>query len=76
MENMKFRIHDSNFHVFHMLRRILTAADFSRIRNASLARFTLDRLTKVRVALNGRIRVAFHVAPRWGAGAAATQFPG
>ena len=42
-KNVKFRIYGSNFHVFHMLRRILVTADFSRIRNASLARFTLDR---------------------------------
>ena len=37
------------------------AADFSRIRNASLGRFTLDRLMKILAALDGRIRVAVHV---------------
>ena len=31
------------------------AADFSRIRNASLGRFTLDRLMKILAALDGRI---------------------
>ena len=30
------------------------AADFSRIRNANLGRFTLDRLTKILAALDGR----------------------
>ena len=51
------------------------AADFSCIRNASLARFTLDRPMKSCAALDGRIRVTVHVDPRW-SGAAATQFPG
>lgn len=37
------------------------AADFSRIRNASLGRFTLDRLMKILAALDGRIRVTVHV---------------
>ena len=50
------------------------AADFSRIRNASLGRFTLDRLMKILAALDGRIRVTVHVDSRW-TGAAATRYP-
>ena len=38
-----------------------SAADFSRIRNASLGRFTLDRLMKILATLDGRIRVTVHV---------------
>ena len=45
------------------------AADFSRIRNASLGRFTLDRLMKILAALDGRIRVTVHVEPKPTAGA-------
>lgn len=52
-----------------------SAADFSRIRNASLGRFTLDRLMKILAALDGRIRVTVHVDPRR-AGASAPPFPG
>ena len=40
------------------------AADFSRIRNADLRRFTLDRLMKMLGALDGRVRVSIHVGPR------------
>ena len=40
------------------------AADFSRIRNADLGRFTLDRLMKMIGALDDRMRVTVHVAPR------------
>ena len=40
------------------------AADFSRIRNADLRRFTLDRLMKMLGALDGRVRVSVHVGPR------------
>ena len=40
------------------------AADFSRIRNADLGRFTLDRLMKMLAALDGRIRVSIHVGQR------------
>ena len=40
------------------------AADFSRIRNANLGRFTLDRLMKIPAALDGRIRVTVHVDTR------------
>ena len=38
------------------------AADFSRIRNADLGRFTLDRLIKMLVTLDGSLRVTAHVA--------------
>ena len=37
------------------------AADFSRVRNADLARFTLDRLMRMIAALDGRIRVTVNV---------------
>ena len=40
------------------------AADFSRIRNASLGRFTLDRLMKMLAALDGRIRVTLQLDSR------------
>ena len=40
------------------------AADFSRIRNADLGRFTLDRLMKMLAALDGRVRVSIHVGQR------------
>ena len=40
------------------------AADFSRIRNADLGRFTLDRLMKMLSTLDGRIRVTVHVDPQ------------
>ena len=38
------------------------AADFSRVRNADLGRFTLDRLIKMLAALDRSIRVTVHVA--------------
>ena len=37
------------------------AADFSRLRNADLGRFTLDRLMKMIAALDTRITVTVHV---------------
>ena len=40
------------------------AADFSRIRNAALGRFTLDRLMKMLAALDRRIRVTVHLDSR------------
>ena len=40
------------------------AADFSRIRNANLGRFTIDRLMKMLSSLDGRVRVTVHVEPR------------
>ena len=39
------------------------AADFSRIRNADLGRFTLDRLMKMLAALDDRLRVTLRVDP-------------
>ena len=39
------------------------AADFSRIRNADLGRFTLDRLMKILGALDSRVRISVHVGP-------------
>ena len=44
------------------------AADFSRIRNADLGRFTLDRLMKMLAALDSGLRVTLHVASRFGDG--------
>ncbi|MCE2484159.1 MAG: XRE family transcriptional regulator [Desulfurellaceae bacterium] len=38
------------------------AADFSRICNINLGRFTLDRLIKMLAALDSSIRVTVHVA--------------
>lgn len=40
------------------------AADFLRIRNADLGRFTLDRLMKMLAALDGDLRVTLHVDAR------------
>ena len=40
------------------------AADFSRIRNADLGRFTLDRLMKMLAALDGDLRVTLRVDAR------------
>ena len=40
------------------------AADFSRIRNADLGRFTLDRLIRVLAALDRRIQVTVQVGER------------
>ena len=37
------------------------AADYSRIRNADLGRFTLDRLMKMLASLDGEIRVTLQV---------------
>lgn len=39
------------------------AADFSRVRNADLGRFTLDRLMKMLASLDRRIRVTVRVDP-------------
>ena len=46
------------------------AADFSRIRNADLRRFTLDRLMKMLAALDGNLLVTLHVDER-----RAAEFP-
>ncbi len=40
------------------------AADFSRIRNADLGRFTVDRLMNMLAALDGSLRVTLHVDAR------------
>ncbi|MDD9996637.1 MAG: helix-turn-helix transcriptional regulator [Rhodospirillaceae bacterium] len=40
------------------------AADFSRIRNADLGRFTLDRLMKILAALDGSLRITLQVEAR------------
>ena len=39
-------------------------ADFSRIRNANLGRFTIDRLMRMLSSLDDRLRVTVHVEPR------------
>ena len=49
------------------------AADFSRVRNADLGRFTLDRLMKMVAALDDRVRVTVHVGPREAGPAAPAQ---
>ncbi len=51
------------------------AADFSRIRNADLGRFTLDRLMKMLAALDSGLRVTLHVDVRRG-GEAVMANPG
>ena len=40
------------------------AADFSRVRNADLGRFTLDRLMKMLAALDDRLQVTIQVGQR------------
>ena len=40
------------------------AADFSRIRNADLSRFTLDRLMRMLGALDKRARTTIHIDTR------------
>jgi len=39
----------------------VAAADFSRVRNADLGRFTLDRLMKMLAALDRQVRVTVHI---------------
>ena len=51
------------------------SADFSRIRNASLGRFTLDRLMRILAALDSRIRVTVQMEPERTA-AATASLPG
>ena len=46
------------------------AADFSRIRNADLGRFTLDRLMKILASLDGDLRITLCVEERREGGAA------
>ena len=50
------------------------AADFSRVRNADLGRFTLDRLFKMLAALDRDIKVTVHVAS-WRAGQGSASTP-
>ena len=50
------------------------AADFSRIRNADLGRFTLDRLFKMFTALDRDIKVTVHAAS-WRAGQGSASTP-
>ncbi len=45
------------------------AADFSRICNASLGRFTLDRMMRMVAALDGGLQVTLQVEPRTAAAA-------
>ena len=40
------------------------AADFSRIRNVNLGRFTIDRLMKILSSLDGHVRVTVHIEPQ------------
>jgi predicted XRE-type DNA-binding protein len=49
----------------------IAAADFSRIRNADLARFTLDRLVGIINRLGSRVEVKLKVKPAPRAGRAA-----
>jgi predicted XRE-type DNA-binding protein len=45
----------------------IAAADFSRIRNADLARFTLDRLVGIINRLGSRVEIRVKVRPATGA---------
>ena len=51
------------------------AADFSRVRNADLWRFTLDRLMRMLAMLDRRIRVTVHVEGSRSAGAVSPRRP-
>ena len=42
----------------------VAAADFSRIRNADLERFTVDRLVRIINKLDGETEVTVHMGPR------------
>ena len=55
------------------VRTQIAAADFSRIRNANLDRFTVDRLMNVMNRLGKRIEVAIKVRPAPGAAIAAVR---
>ena len=44
------------------------AADFARIRDANLRRFTLDRLMKILAALDADVRMTLHIDPQPGGG--------
>ncbi len=45
----------------------IAAADFSRIRNANLGRFTIDRLMTILSGLGQEVEVSVNVHPRRGA---------
>jgi len=47
----------------------VAAADFSRIRNANLGRFTIDRLMTILSSLGQDVEVSVHVHPRRAAAA-------
>lgn len=49
------------------------AADFSRVRNADLGRFTLDRLMRMLAALDGDLRVTLRVDAGHGGEAVMTK---
>ena len=51
----------------------VAAADFSRIRNANLGRFTIDRLMTILASLGQEVEVTVNVQPRGVAPAAAEQ---
>jgi predicted XRE-type DNA-binding protein len=42
------------------------AADFSRVRNANIGRFTLDRLIRILYALDDNLEITFDVRPKEG----------
>ena len=48
----------------------VAAADFSRIRNAKLGRFTIDRLMTILAGLGQEVQVSVRVRPRKGLAAA------
>jgi len=48
------------------MRTGISAADFSRIRQVKLERFTIDRLLRILDRLNRDVRVKISVAPRSG----------
>ena len=65
---------DSGFTVRKAAERTgFAAADFSRVRNADLGRFTFDRLMKMLVALDGRLLVTVHIGKRRDEGAKAAS---
>jgi len=51
----------------------VAAADFSRIRNADLGRFTLDRLVSIVNRLGARVEVKIKVRSMQGAGSAVAR---
>jgi predicted XRE-type DNA-binding protein len=54
----------------------IAAADFSRIRNADLARFTVDRLVGIINRLGSRVEIKLKVKPAARSGHAALVTPG